>query len=91
MAAAAGLERITFHDLRHSYATAALKAGVSPKIVSERIGHADVGFFLQTYAHVLKNDDREAAEQAAAFLIGGGLDMAGNSEQAAEGQIDPAG
>lgn len=28
-----------------------------------------LGFFLQTYAHVLKNDDREAAEQAAAFLI----------------------
>ena len=72
LAAAAGLQRITFHDLRHSYATAALKAGVSPKIVSERIGHADVGFFLQTYAHVLKNDDREAAEQAAKFLIGDG-------------------
>jgi integrase len=70
LAAAAGLARITFHDLRHSYATGALKAGVSPKVVSERIGHADVGFFLQTYAHVLKNDDRAAAEQAAAFLIG---------------------
>jgi integrase len=58
------------HDLRHSYATGALKAGVNPKIISERIGHADVGFFLQTYAHVLKNDDRDAAEQAASFLIG---------------------
>jgi integrase len=73
-AAAAGLSRITFHDLRHSYATGALKAGVSPKIVSERIGHADVGFFLQTYAHVLRNDDRDAAEQAAAFLIGNAWD-----------------
>jgi integrase len=70
LAAAAGLARIAFHDLRHSYATGALKAGVSPKVVSERIGHADVGFFLQTYAHVLKNDDRAAAEQAASFLIG---------------------
>jgi integrase len=70
LAAAAGLSRITFHDLRHSYATGALKAGVNPKIISERIGHADVGFFLQTYAHVLKNDDRDAAEQAASFLIG---------------------
>ncbi|MCT7365101.1 integrase [Mycolicibacterium llatzerense] len=70
LAAAAGLSRITFHDLRHSYATGALKAGVNPKVISERIGHADVGFFLQTYAHVIKNDDREAAEQAAAFLIG---------------------
>jgi integrase len=64
----------SFHDLRHSYATGALKAGVSPKILSERIGHADVGFFLQTYAHVITNDDREAAQQAASFLIGDGWD-----------------
>ena len=74
LAAAAGLSRITFHDLRHSYATSALKAGLSPKVVSERIGHADAGFFLQTYAHVLKNDDREAAEQAASFLLGASWD-----------------
>jgi integrase len=70
LGAAAGLPRITFHDLRHSYATGALRAGVSPKIVSERIGHANIGFFLETYAHVLGNDDREAAEQAADFLLG---------------------
>lgn len=70
LAAAAGLSRITFHDLRHSYATGALRAGISPKVISERIGHANVGFFLETYAHVLGNDDREAAEQAAEFLLG---------------------
>jgi integrase len=35
---AAGLPRIRLHDVRHSYATAALKAGVSPKIISERLG-----------------------------------------------------
>jgi hypothetical protein len=46
------------------------KPARNPKVVSERIGHADVGFFLQTYAHVTKNDDRDAAEQAASFLIG---------------------
>src|ERR1700694_4807221 len=70
LAAAAGLSRITFHDLRHSYATGALKAGVSPKVISERIGHANVGCFLETYGHVVGSDDRDAAEQAAAFLIG---------------------
>jgi hypothetical protein len=43
---------------------------VNPKIVSDRIGHANVGFFLQTYAHVLKNDDRQAAEQAASYRLG---------------------
>jgi len=69
LAAAAGLSRIPFHDLRHSYATSALKAGLSPKVVSERIGHADAGLFLQTYAHVLKNDNRDAAEQAAFFPL----------------------
>ncbi|OBJ84073.1 integrase [Mycobacterium sp. 1245852.3] len=81
LAAAAGLSRITFHDLRHSYATGALKAGVNPKVISERIGHANVGFFLQTYAHVVRNDDRDAAERAAAFLIGDSWDPAseGNS------------
>jgi hypothetical protein len=63
--------RITFHDLRHTYATAAL----NPKVISERIGHADVAFFLQTYAHVLRNDDRDVAQQAAAFLIGDALDL----------------
>lgn len=44
--------------------------GISPKVISERIGHANVGFLLETYAHVLGNDDREAAEQAAEFLLG---------------------
>lgn len=43
-------------------------------MISERIGHANVGFFLDTYARVLGNDDREAAEQAAAFLLGDAWD-----------------
>lgn len=66
-------------DFRESHSTICgaptprgLKAGINPKVVSERIGHADVGFFLQTYAHVVRSDDREAAEEAAAFLIGDG-------------------
>jgi hypothetical protein len=40
------------------------------------IGYANVGFFLQTYANVLRNDDRDAAERATAFLIGNGWDPA---------------
>jgi hypothetical protein len=46
-----------------------------------RIGHADVAFFLQTYAYVLRNDDRDVAEQAAAFLIGDALDPPEDSAQ----------
>ena len=44
--------------MRHSYATAALKAGISAKVISERLGHASVAFTLQTYGHVIPGMDR---------------------------------
>ena len=50
-----GLSGVRFHDLRHSHATLMLKAGVHPKIVSERLGHPRVGITLDTYSHVLPN------------------------------------
>jgi integrase len=68
--AALGLRRIRLHDLRHSYATAALAAGVSPKIVSERLGHASVAFTLSQYTHLLPGLDRDAAGTVAAILLG---------------------
>jgi integrase len=37
-----------FHDLRHSHASQLLKAGVHPKVVSERLGHAGIGITLDT-------------------------------------------
>ncbi len=49
----AALPKIWLHDLRHSYATAALTAGIPAKVVSERLGHASVGITLDTYSHVL--------------------------------------
>lgn len=52
--------------LRHSYATAALAAGVPAKIVSERLGHASIALTLDTYSHVLPNMQEQAAEQRSA-------------------------
>jgi integrase len=65
-----GLPHIRLHDLRHSYSTAALKAGVNPKIVSQRLGHASVGFTLTVYSHALPGYDREAADVLAALILG---------------------
>ena len=49
----ADLPYIRLHDLRHTHATLMLKAGIHPKIVSERLGHANIGITLDTYSHVL--------------------------------------
>ena len=53
-----------------AYATAALAAGVHPKIVSERLGHASVAFTLTQYSHVLPGVDREAAQTMADLMLG---------------------
>ena len=81
---AAGLPRIRLHDVRHSYASAALAAGVPAKVISERLGHATVGFTLDTYSHVLPGLD-EAAAQAVAQLI-----LRGNGTGPAQSIANPA-
>jgi integrase len=65
----AGLPRIRLYDLRHSAATIALAAGVSPKVVSEQLGHASTAFTLDTSAHVLPHMQDEAAARVEAMLF----------------------
>jgi integrase len=69
LAKAAGLPRIRLHDLRHSYATAALDAGVPVKVVSDRLGHANVGITSDLYMHVPDEMDRAAAERIADVIL----------------------
>lgn len=57
----AGLPRVRFHDLRHTFATLALQNGVDVKTVSGMLGHYSAGFTLDTYAHVTTQAQREAA------------------------------
>ena len=59
---------ISLHDLRHTHATLLLKAGVPVKVVSERLGHANVAFTMSVYQHVLPGMQAEAAETFAALL-----------------------
>ena len=63
IAGKAGLKNIRLHDLRHTHATLMLKAGVHPKVVSERLGHANIGITLDTYSHVLPGLQEAAAEK----------------------------
>lgn len=57
----AGLPKVRFHDLRHTFATLALQNGVDVKTVSGMLGHFSAGFTLDTYAHVTTQAQRQAA------------------------------
>ena len=64
----AGLPVIRLHDLRHTHATLALEAGVHPKVVSERLGHASIAITLDTYSHAIPALQEDAAAKVAALL-----------------------
>jgi integrase len=61
IAARAGLPVIRLHDVRHTHATLLSQAGVHPKVVSERLGHANAKFTIETYQHVMPSMQADAA------------------------------
>ena len=64
----AELRRIPLKNLRHSHATILLANGVSPKVIQERLGHADITITLRVYAHAIPAMHAEATAKAAALI-----------------------
>lgn len=67
----ADIPKIRFHDMRHTHATLLLLQGVNPKIVSERLGHADVRITLDTYSHLLPSIQKDTALKFGEMLFEG--------------------
>ena len=51
------------HDLRHTFATWHLAAGVNVKWVADQMGHENPSITLDTYAHLLPTEDERAASK----------------------------
>jgi integrase len=51
------------HDLRHTAAALAIKAGAHPKAIADRLGHASITTTLNTYGHLFPALDEELAER----------------------------
>lgn len=66
----AGLPHIRLHDLRHTFATLALEAGIHAKVVSEMLGHSNIVITLETYSHVLPVIHEEAAGKVSDVILG---------------------
>lgn len=56
-----GYPEVRLHDCRHTHASVLLRQGVHPKVVQERLGHANIGITLDTYSHVAPGMQEAAA------------------------------
>lgn len=63
-----GLPNTRFHDLRHSYAVASIRAGDDIKTVQENLGHATAAFTLDVYGHVTDQMKRDSANRTQRFI-----------------------
>ena len=67
-AAEIGRPDARFHDLRHSYAVAAIRSGDDIKTVQENLGHATASFTLDIYGHVTKQMKQASADRMEAYI-----------------------
>jgi len=65
---AAGLLRVTPHELRHSYAAMMIAAGVNAKALQTFMGHAKITMTYDRYGHLMPGSEAEAAELAGAYM-----------------------
>ena len=70
LAKQAGFPEARFHDLRHSYAVAALQSGDDIKTVQENLGHHAAAFTLDVYGHVTERMKEDSAARMEAFING---------------------
>ena len=63
-----GLPDTRFHDLRHTYAVAAIKSGDDIKTVQENLGHATAAFTLDVYGHVTNQMKQASASRMEHFI-----------------------
>jgi integrase len=64
----AGLERITLHECRHTFASLMIAAGVNPKALSTFMGHANISITLDRYGHLMPGSEDEAATLLDSYL-----------------------
>ncbi len=66
----AGLRRIRFHDLRHTFATLLIDQRESPKYIQAQLGHASIQVTMDRYRHLLPDVNQQAARRLEDDLLG---------------------
>ena len=71
----AGLPKIRFHDLRHTYAALLIAAGAHPKYIQAQLGHASITTTLNTYGHLLPKEFRGESDRLSRLVFGETADV----------------
>lgn len=66
----AGLRRIRFHDLRHTYTTLLIAQGENVKFIQSQLGHASIQMTLDRYGHLLPEAYQGAGERLDGQIFG---------------------
>jgi len=66
----AGIERIRFHDLRHTFASILIEQGENIKYIQNQLGHANPTTTLNVYSHLIRPTNQKAARQFEEGIFG---------------------
>lgn len=66
----AGLPRIRFHNLRHTYASLLIAQGEHPKYIQSQMGHSSITVTMDTYGHLMNTVNRDAASKLGEQVLG---------------------
>ncbi len=66
----ADLQKIRFHDLRHTYASIQIDLGANSKYLQKQMGHSSIKITLDIYGHLLKDVNKEAASRLGEAIFG---------------------
>jgi len=74
----AGLPRMRFHDLRHTYASLLIDQGEHPKYIQTQMGHSSINVTMDVYGHLMNSVKRESANRLGEAVLGGKLQTSGS-------------
>jgi integrase len=78
----AGIRRIRFHDLRHTYASLMIRNGEDIVVVSRLMGHANASFTFNVYCHMLPRQRNPIGDRLASLVFGNKME----TDRAAENE-----
>jgi len=67
----AKIQRIRFHELRHTKVSLMIEQGENIKYIQSQMGHSSPTVTLNVYAHLMKKVNKESAERFENFILNG--------------------